>query len=111
MIVQFSINPMDSEHISKDIDQITDYLDEAGVEYSVGPIGTSIQGDWNSVMPVIQKCHQMIVDGHRRVLTSITIDDHKGKEHSLRGAIKAGLDGKGERLHGRPPEREESFPV
>jgi uncharacterized protein (TIGR00106 family) len=87
MIVQFSVNPMDSEHISEDINKITAYLDKIGIDYDVGPIGTSIQGDWDTIMPVIQKCHQMIVRDHARVLTTITIDDHKHKEHSLEAAM------------------------
>ncbi len=87
MIVQFSVNPMDSEHISEDINKITAYLDKVGLDYEVGPIGTSIQGDWDTIMPVIQRCHQMIVRDHARVLTTITIDDHKYKEHSLETAM------------------------
>ncbi len=87
MIVQFSVNPMDSEHISEDINKITAYLDKVGLDHEVGPIGTSIQGDWDTIMPVIQKCHQMIVRNHARVLTTITIDDHKYKEHSLETAM------------------------
>jgi uncharacterized protein (TIGR00106 family) len=87
MIVQFSVNPMDSEHISEDIGKITAYLDKVGLDYDVGPIGTSIQGEWDTIMPVIQKCHQMIIRDHARVLTTITIDDHKYKEHSLETSV------------------------
>jgi len=87
MIVQFSVNPMDSEHISEDISKITAYLDKMGLDYDVGPIGTSIQGDWDTIMPIIQKCHQMIIRDHARVLTTITIDDHKYKEHSIETSI------------------------
>jgi len=89
MIVQFSVNPMDSEHISEDIKKITTFLDKIGLDYEVGPIGTSIQGTWDTIMPVIQRCHQMIVRDHARVLTTITIDDHKHKEHSLETSMSS----------------------
>lgn len=92
MIVQFSVNPMDSEHISDDISRITAYLDTTGLDYTVGPIGTSIQGEWDEVIPVIKRCHEMITDEHARVLTTITIDDHKGKEHSLESSVEAVLE-------------------
>jgi uncharacterized protein (TIGR00106 family) len=78
---------MDSEHISEDISKITAYLDKMGLNYDVGPIGTSIKGDWDTIMPIIQKCHQMIIRDHARVLTTITIDDHKYKQHSIETSI------------------------
>lgn len=89
MIVQFSVNPMDSEHISHDISKITAYLDKMGLNYDVGPIGTSIKGDWDTIMPIIQQCHQMIIRDHARVLTTITIDDHKSKQHSIETSIES----------------------
>ena len=87
MIVQFSINPMDSEHISTDVQKITSHLEQRKIKYWVGPIGTSIQGEWNEIMPVIQECHQMIAGNHARVLTNIIIDDHKGNEHDIEESI------------------------
>jgi uncharacterized protein YqgV (UPF0045/DUF77 family) len=92
MIVQFSINPMDSEHMSADMERIVNYLDSVGVEYFVGPIGTSIQGKWNDIMPVIQHCHSLVAESHARVFTTITIDDHKEEELGLKESIEAGFD-------------------
>ncbi len=38
----------------------------------------------------------MIASMHARVLTTVTIYDHKGKEHTLDGAVEAGKGGTGE---------------
>ena len=78
---------MDSEHISSDIKKVTDYLEEKKIKYIHGPIGTSIQGEWDEIMPIVQECHRMVVEGHSRVLTNIIIDDHKDSELDIEDAM------------------------
>jgi len=87
MIVQFSVYPMGVEHMSGDMRQIEEILKGGGVDHQLGPIGTCVQGDWDLVLPTIKKCHEAIRAHHGRVITTIIIDDHKDKEHSLAGAV------------------------
>jgi len=39
-----------------------------------------LEGEWDKVMGVVKKCHDEVMKDAERVLTSITIDDRKGKE-------------------------------
>jgi uncharacterized protein (TIGR00106 family) len=89
MIVQFSIYPMDSTHIARDVRKVVDMLRDVGLEPQVGPIGTCVEGEWATVMPAIQECHKMMAAAHERVITTIIIDDHGLAEHTIRGAVKA----------------------
>lgn len=75
MLAEFSVWPLDRPHMSEDIASITQVLDQAGVRYQVGAMGTTIEGEWHDVMEAIHACHKTLRAAHQRVLTTITIDD------------------------------------
>lgn len=75
MLAQFSIWPMDQPHMSKDIADVTQILEQSSVRYEVGPMATTIEGQWQDVMNAIQACHEALRTAHTRILTTITIDD------------------------------------
>jgi uncharacterized protein (TIGR00106 family) len=83
MLAQFSIWPLDEPHMAKDMSQLTEVLQRHGVEYEMGPMGTTVQGEWNDVMGAIEACHRHLRDSHRRVFTSITIDDDATRPQDL----------------------------
>lgn len=94
MLAQFSVWPLDEPHMAKDMSQLTDVLDTLGVHYEMGPMGTTLQGDWAQVMEAIEKCHHHVRNHHSRVFTSITIDDDATRKQDMREA-KAKLSAPG----------------
>jgi uncharacterized protein (TIGR00106 family) len=83
VLVQFTIYPMDGTHMSKAVAAIVNVLDEAGVDYRLGPMGTAVEGSWDKVLPAIHQCHELMREMHPRVITTITIDDRKEHPHHL----------------------------
>jgi len=86
MLVQFSVWPMDSPHISEDVADVTRTLDEAGVRYEVGPMGTTIDGEWEEVMRAVGLCHAALRARHQRLLSTITIDDDSTRSLDIQKA-------------------------
>jgi uncharacterized protein (TIGR00106 family) len=89
MIVEFSINPMDSTHISRDLAYLVEILEGSGLSYRLGPMGTCAEGEWDRVMDVIHRCHRAMAGRHERVMTSILIDDRKGHPHKLADMVRS----------------------
>jgi uncharacterized protein (TIGR00106 family) len=83
MLAEFSIFPLDETHLTRDVARVVDALEQTGVEYRLGPMGTSVEGNFDQVMAAIKTCHQAVADGHARVITTITIDDRKQGAHHL----------------------------
>jgi uncharacterized protein (TIGR00106 family) len=89
MIVEFSINPMDSTHISKDLAFLVEILEESGLSYRLGPMGTCVEGDWDQVMDTVRRCHLAMAGRHERVVTNIFIDDRKSHPHAMADMVKS----------------------
>ena len=89
MLAEFSINPLKTEHMSKDVAKVIETLESSAVHYHLGPMSTAVEGNWEQVMEAIRRCHQMIALSHDRVITTITIDDRKNQPHHLAEMISS----------------------
>ena len=83
MLAQFTAYPTDGTHLSRDVALMVEILEQAGVEYRLGPMATAVEGTWDQVMPAIRRCHEVMREHHPRVITTITIDDRAEQPHHL----------------------------
>jgi uncharacterized protein (TIGR00106 family) len=83
MLAEFSINPLQTEHMSKDVAKVIETLKSTGLHYHLGPMSTAVEGNWEQVMEAIRRCHQVVALNHDRVVTTIMIDDRKNQPHHL----------------------------
>lgn len=83
MIAEFSVYPLNAEHMSKDVARVIETLDSTGLVYRLGPMGTCVEGDLEQVLAAIGRCHQAVASNHERVVTTITIDDRRNQPHHL----------------------------
>lgn len=80
MLVQFSIIPVGKgSSIGDDIAKVLKIVDASGMPYKINPMGTVIEGTWDQVMKLIKKCHKTVMENGERVVTTISIDDRKGR--------------------------------
>jgi uncharacterized protein YqgV (UPF0045/DUF77 family) len=61
-------------------------LEQSGVQFEIGPMATTIEGDWHDVMSAIHACHETLKASHKRVLTNIMIDDDATRPLNMREA-------------------------
>lgn len=94
MVVDLSIIPMGlGVSISPEVAKVIKIIDQSGIPYTVTPMGTVLEGDWDAVMSLVRRCHDEVLKNSERVYTKITIDDRKGKTDRLRGKV-ASLEAK-----------------
>ena len=90
MLAEFSIAPFDKgESLSAYVAQIIDLIDKSGLDYRLGPMGTTVEGDIDEVFELIKKCHLKMREMSRRVITHIAIDDREGATNRLEGKPKS----------------------
>jgi len=90
MIVEFSIIPVGTKNsIGGQVAKVLKIVDESGLPYKVNPMGTVVEGSWNDVMGLIKKCHEIVIKSNDRVITTISIDDRKGKSNRINEKVKS----------------------
>jgi len=88
MLAVFSVLPVGvGEALSEHVARIVDIIDGSGLEYRLGAMATTVEGEENEVMELVMKCHRAAREAAPRVFTSVTIDDREGATGRLTGKI------------------------
>lgn len=89
MLASFSIVPIGvGDELKEYIASVLEIIDGSGLDYRLGAMQTTVEGDTDQVMQLIMKCHQHMLGKAPRVLTRISIDDRKGATGRLTGKVK-----------------------
>lgn len=88
MLAVFSVLPVGvGEALSEHVARIVDIIDGSGLDYTLGAMATTVEGDGDEVMELVMKCHRAARESAPRVFTSVTIDDREGATGRLTGKI------------------------
>ena len=63
-----------------------------GLKFQVGSMGTTIEGEWDQVMEVLNQCRNILIRSHNRVYMAIKIDERKTPTHSIAHKIEAVME-------------------
>ncbi len=90
MLIEFSIVPIGSgSSIGDRLAEVLKIVDESGLPYKVNPMGTVVEGEWDELFGLVKKCHEALMKREERVLTTVTVDDRKGKVNRLEEKVKS----------------------
>lgn len=90
MLAEFSIIPIGTgSSIGDQIARVLKIVDASGLPYRINPMGTVVEGEWDDIMQLIRNCHETVLKTGERVVTSISIDDRKGKANRIEEKIKS----------------------
>lgn len=90
MLFEFSIVPLGKgSSIGEELSRVLGIVDASGLPYKANPMGTVVEGGWGDVMKLIKQCHESVMKEGQRVITTISIDDRKGKRNRLEEKVKS----------------------
>ena len=90
MVVEFSIVPLDKGiSLSPYVAHAVEVIEASGLNYHVHAMGTVVEGEWDEVFGVIQRCHERMCTESARVITTISVDDRQGATNRLEGKRKS----------------------
>ena len=90
MLAEFSIVPIGAGSIIGDqLAEVLKIVDASGLPYKLNPMGTVVEGEWDEIMKLIKKCHTIVMKAGERALTTISIDDRKGKPNRIDAKVKS----------------------
>jgi uncharacterized protein (TIGR00106 family) len=88
MLASFAVLPFGAgEELKELVAEALSVVEKSGLDYKLGAMQTTLEGDPDEVMSVIMQCHNRVLALVPRVLTNITIDDRKGAKNRLIGKV------------------------
>ncbi len=90
VIVEMSIFPLDKgESLSPYVSRAVRIIKESGVKFQLGPMGTCLEGEWEEVMAVVNRCFQDLKRDSRRIHVNLKVDYQEGKDNRLEGKVRS----------------------
>ncbi|MBI5885415.1 MAG: MTH1187 family thiamine-binding protein [Deltaproteobacteria bacterium] len=83
MLAEFSITPIGTgESVGDVIAAVIRLVDESGLPYRANPMGTVVEGEWDTVMALLKKCHDEAMKVSPRVVSHVAIDMRPSKPNN-----------------------------
>jgi uncharacterized protein (TIGR00106 family) len=90
VIIEFSIFPLDKGvSLSPYVARAVKIVKESGLPYRFGPMSTSIEGEWEEAMAVVNNCFTELKKDCSRISLSLRVDYRKGADGRLKSKIKS----------------------
>jgi len=90
MLAEFTIFPVGAgTSLSAYVARAVKLVEESGLNYRVGPMGTCVEGSWGQIMALMKKCHDAVAADSERIVMHIYIDDRKGAKDCLTRKIES----------------------
>jgi uncharacterized protein (TIGR00106 family) len=83
-LLDFSIFPLDKgDSLSPYVARSLDIVDRSGVDYHFHSMGTTLEGELDSLLGVVKRCFEALAVDCDRIECSIKIDYRKGRTGRL----------------------------
>ena len=92
VIAEITVVPLGtgSPSLSKYVAACAKVLNESGVNHTLTPMGSVIEGTLDEILEVIRKVHSVpFAEGAQRVSTRIVIDERRDKDATAKGKIES----------------------
>ena len=88
VLLEFAMSPGGKgESLSPYVSRILDVIDRSGVSYQLTPMGTILEGDFDTVMGVVSQCFRALEVDCARIGMNLKMDYRAGPESRLKSKI------------------------
>ena len=90
VLIDLSIFPTDKgESVSPYVARAVKIIRNSGLDYTFGPMGTSIEGEWEQIMDAVNHCFEELKKDCNRIYMTIKVDYRKNQNKRLEGKVRA----------------------
>ena len=89
VLMELTMSPFDKgESLGPYVARVIDIIDQSGVAYRLTPMSTIMEGDYDTLMPVVRACFKELEKDCHRISVSIKMDYRSGNESRLQSKIE-----------------------
>lgn len=90
VLVDLSIFPLDKgDSLSAHVARVLKIIKDSGLAYKTGPMGTSVEGEWDEVMGLVNNCFQELKKDCDRVYVALKMDYRKGPSGRIESKVRS----------------------
>jgi uncharacterized protein (TIGR00106 family) len=90
LLIDFSMFPLDKgESVSPYVSRLLRIIRDSGLPHKLGPMGTSIEGEWHQVMAVVTHCFEELSKDCDRVYFALKGDYRKKGADRITAKVEA----------------------
>lgn len=90
VLVDFSIFPMDKGvSLSPYVARVLAIIRDSGLPYMLGPMGTTVEGEWDELMTMITRCFKDLKKDCSRINMTIKVDYREGGSNRIDDKVKS----------------------
>ncbi|MGE4298338.1 MAG: MTH1187 family thiamine-binding protein [Desulfovibrionaceae bacterium] len=90
VIVDLSIFPVGKgESLAGPVARAVGIIQASGLDHVFGPMGTAIEGEWDEVMAVVDRCREALHEDAERVYMTLKVDSRQGRKGGLTAKAEA----------------------
>lgn len=90
LLAEISMWPMDKGvSVSEPVSKVLAVIDESGLPYKLGPLGTCVEGEVGDVMRLVERCHAVLEEDSDRIACSIKMDWRRGRTGGLDSKVQS----------------------
>jgi uncharacterized protein (TIGR00106 family) len=84
VIVELSVFPVDKgQSVGAHVARAVGIIRASGLPSQLTPMGTCIEGEWDEVMAVVDKCFQALAEDSDRVYLTLKADWRRGRANGM----------------------------
>jgi uncharacterized protein (TIGR00106 family) len=89
VLLDFSMSPMGKgESVSRYVARCLEIVAASGLDYRLHAMGTTLEGEWDQVFGVVQRCFEALKPACDRITVSIKVDYRKGPGGRLESKVR-----------------------
>ena len=90
VLIEFAMSPQTGgASLSPYVARILDIIDRSGLAYQLTPMGTILEGDWDTVMKVVGDCFRALEPDCPRIGMNLKMDYRAGSESRMKSKVDA----------------------
>lgn len=88
VLLEFAMYPTDKgESVSDYVQRNLEIIDDSGLPYKLGPMGTCLEGEYDEVMAVVKACYDRMSKDCGRIACTMKFDYRAGHRDRLAGKV------------------------
>ena len=89
-LMEFSMIPLDKgSSFSQYVAEILSVVDESGLDYRLNPMGTVVEGTWEDLLKLLNRCFNTLEKDCNRISLQVKFDYRRGVSGAIEGKLRS----------------------